>query len=82
MPTYKFDENKDSVKILQYYERLVVDAHKSAGLDMDKCEPIHIGGDQKTRERFSNAANLGLGMYPLSSLHGTFRYIDEMLFVP
>ena len=45
---------QDVVKIMEFYEDCLNDAHQKAGIDFDN-KHIHIGGDQLTRIRFSEA---------------------------
>ncbi|XP_052809488.1 uncharacterized protein LOC128237953 [Mya arenaria] len=57
LPIMAKNEQKysDVVDILDSYESLVNSVHISAGMPP---EPVHIGGDQLTRERFSGAKRL------------------------
>ncbi|XP_062587879.1 uncharacterized protein LOC134249562 [Saccostrea cucullata] len=53
----------DCVKILSEYEDTLENIFRQAGIDLDHARPIHIGGDQLTRERFSGAKSLKSGCF-------------------
>ena len=57
LPVLDLNENceKDTIKILDFYEELVKE------LPRDNDEPVQIGGDQLTRERFGTSMKLRLG---------------------
>ena len=72
LPLYEqFD--KGTVKILDYYEGLLTE------LPFPTKDPIQIGGDQLTRERFGTALSLRLG-----NLHNQFAQLVRRLlsFIP
>lgn len=52
---------EDDVKILSYYETIVRDIYGKAGVPLGTTQ-VHVGGDQLTRERFSQAKSLRLGV--------------------
>lgn len=55
---YKNEQKyQDVVGILEFYEKIIVDACDAAGVNSEDIR-IHIGGDQLTRERFSGAKSL------------------------
>ena len=77
--------DKDTVKILEYYQGLVKE------LPLQSDEPIHIGGDQLTRERFGTALRLrigntkersfaNLGPATFEFFHLGMNYLDKMVF--
>ncbi|CAG2189785.1 unnamed protein product [Mytilus edulis] len=61
LPCLPYNENKyqDDVKILAWYQQLLVNIKKEAGADADL--KFVIGGDQLTRERLSEAMLLRFG---------------------
>ena len=61
--------DKDTVKILDFYEGLLDE------LPFPTKEPIQIGGDQLTRERFGTAINVRLG-----NLHKRFAQLGPVTF--
>ena len=71
LPVLKAHEQyeKDTIKILDYYEEPLKD------LPFEMTEPIQIGGDQLTRERFGSALKLSIG-----NLHKRFACLNPCIF--
>ena len=87
LPVLQLNEqyDKDTVKILEYYQGLVKE------LPLQTAEPIHIGGDQLTRERFGTALRLrigntkerssaNLGPATFEFFHLGMNYLNKMVF--
>ena len=68
LPAWPLNEQKyqDVVKILEHYQNIVEDTYKEAEVDPVNQKKVHIGGDQLTRERFSNSKHLRIGNKKLS----------------
>ena len=60
LPAWPLNEQnyQDVVKILDGYQKIVDEVYSKADVSV---EPVHIGGDQLTRERFTGAKQLRIG---------------------
>ena len=94
LPALPLNEQKyqDVVKILEWLESLVTDVYDKAGVPLEERKPMHVGGDQLTRERFSWAKLLRLGnpadpdrfahLGPITFefFHLTMNFLDKVIF--
>ena len=62
LPVLNYNEQRyeDDIRILEYYETLIHQTYEKAEINITDQIKIHIGGDQLTGERFTQAKRLGI----------------------